>query len=163
MTISFRLSVNAVNNAVKQMDDYVRSFKGKTSKFLDRLAEEGEATAKYACNSAEIAGYIHTEGEGNRRVVTCDHPDVSFLEFGTGVRFNGPAGLSPHPKGKEVGALIGTYGKGHGADPNGWYYFDMDVGAVVHTFGVPYNHFMWDGAVAIRDDMESIAREVFND
>jgi hypothetical protein len=56
---------------------------------------------------------------------------------------------------------IGTYGKGHGADPNGWYYPD-EAGEWHHTYGIPATMFMWRSAQTTRAKIPEMARRFFH-
>ena len=82
-----------------------------------------------------------------------------WIEFGTGITkqpypFPLPPGIEPH----------GGYGKGHGANPNGWWYPDPIGGAEgmgqvwYHTMGIDSNPFM---TMALYDMIEFIEKRGF--
>lgn len=84
-----------------------------------------------------------------------------WLEFGTGVKHNGGVGSYPHPLASKLGmSAIGTYGAGHGADKNGWYYPSED-GEWKHTYGIEANMFMYRTAQELINQFPDMAMEVF--
>ena len=54
----------------------------------------------------------------------------------------------------------GTYGEGHGGDPNGWWYKDED-GTYHHTNGIQANMFMYRTAKYLQDMFVTLGKEVF--
>jgi hypothetical protein len=109
-------------------------------------------------DSGETVSSIHAYRNGNKGVIVAGGNAV-WLEFGTGTRYNGAAGTSPHPEGEELGMKIGEYGAGHGADPNGWWYYDGE--RIKRTFGIQANMFMWKTARELERIAPELAREVF--
>ena len=86
-----------------------------------------------------------------------------WLEFGTGVVAN-PVGVGgyAHPMAAELGMYgIGEFGHGHGADPNGWWYYD-ETGRKRHTFGIPATMFMYHSAWNARRDIPYLARRIWS-
>lgn len=91
-------------------------------------------------------------------VVVASGKDAVFVEFGAGVYHNGAAGSSPHPDGKRLGMLIGSYGEGRGKR-NVWGYYDG--GELILTHGTPARMPMYSAMERVCRDVESIAKEVF--
>jgi hypothetical protein len=88
-----------------------------------------------------------------------------WIEFGTGVVAN-PGTDSVHsPDASASMAIIrpwGTYGKGQGSNPGGWFYYDeADHGKLKHTFGIPMNPFMEQAAHRLEREFRRKAKEVF--
>ena len=92
---------------------------------------------------------VYYKISGHELTLYADGEDVAFIEFGAGVRFgNGYSG--PKPSGI---VPIGTYGKGYGSNPEGWYY--RENGTLTHTYGNP-------PAEAMYGTLKEIAERVLN-
>ena len=153
---------NGIKNAIKDLRQYRNGIKSKALKLIDRMLRVGE---EYAINSVahidtgETLSSIKGYRNGTKGVIVAGGNAI-WIEFGTGVKNNGSVGGSPHPKGGELGMSIGTYGQGHGADPNGWWYFD---GAEIkHTYGIKANMFMYKTALELQRVAPELAKEVFS-
>ena len=159
--ITMSLSGQSIGEAIKELRAYKRELNAKILHLIDLMCQYGE---DYAINqvghvdTGETVSTIRGYRQGNKGVIVAGGNAI-WLEFGTGVRYNGPAGGSPHPKGTELGMKIGEYGKGQGANPNGWWYYDGEK--VRHTFGIAANMFMWRTAREIERVAPELAREVF--
>ena len=81
-----------------------------------------------------------------------------FIEFGAGVKYNGPAGQSPHPIGKEIGYTIGSFGNGHGKQ-NTWGY--IEDGKLILTHGTKATMPVYSASLKIANEVETVARRVF--
>lgn len=159
--IIITLSPSSIDKVIKELNDYKRNIKRKAELLIEAMVQYGEDYAINAVGHVRT-GETLTTVEGYRRNhvgVIVAGGNAIWLEFGTGVRHNGPAGSSPHPRGKELGMRIGEYGKGHGADLNGWWYYD-DTG-IKHTYGIKANMFMYKTAQELRRVMPQLAMEVF--
>lgn len=148
-----RKSVDAAIRLVKQ---YKREFRAKEQEFLRRVAELGCNVATAGFSSADYDGIndvnVSVVKTKNGYNVRADGKTVGFIEFGTGIKYpewdNSDMMYTP-PK-------HGTYGKGKGADPKGWWY-----GYRQHTYGnIPA-----EAMRTARDEMVvrifQIAREVW--
>lgn len=161
MKLFVALNEQSVNEAIKSLVKYKRELNKKVQALIDAMVAYGE---DYAINqvghvdTGETLSSIRGYRDGNKGVVVAGGNAI-WLEFGTGVRHNGPAGGSPHPVGAELGMTIGEYGQGKGANPNGWWYYDGD--AVKHTYGIPANMFMWSTARELERVAPELARDVF--
>lgn len=159
--IVIKLSEQSINQALKDLKAYKQDLNRKVQQLIDLMCQYGE---DYAINlvghvdTGATVNSIHGYRSGDRGVIVAGGNAV-WLEFGTGTRRNGPVGGSPHPKGTELGMTIGEYGLGHGADPNGWWYFDGE--AVKHTYGVKANMFMWQTARELERVAPELARGLF--
>lgn len=171
-TITFSLSTSSIAKAVQELKEYRESIERKTQELARRVAELletkvsegfGGASAdiyfnKEASESESPDCTIGTDGDGNSYIVWAKGDDAIFVEFGTGVYYNGSAGSSPHPKGAELGFTIGSYGKGLGKRKT--WGFKRD-GVVYLTHGIPAAMPMYNAAQAVAQEIESIAKEVF--
>lgn len=166
-TISMTLSERSISEAIKQLEEYRDSFIKKNDEFVRKLAEVGipvinERIAEAAGDSDKNHNtYIHMNSfdDYSEAVLVCEGRGLLWIEFGAGVHYNGAAGTSPHPKGQELGYTIGSYGKGQGAK-DFWYYY-ADTGEAVRSYGTEATMPVYSASVKIRDEVLSIAKEVF--
>lgn len=101
---------------------------------------------------------IHGYRNGNNGVIVANGAAI-WIEFGTGVYADGQ---TDHPLLGRVNGIVGhgEYGKGHGADPNGWWY-PGDDGEWHHTYGIKANYFMYNTAQMLKRECPQMAKEVF--
>jgi hypothetical protein len=159
--ITVRLTAASIDAAIKELKRYKLDLSKKTQKLLDMMIGYGEDYAINAVghvDTGETLESIHGYRSGNKGVIVAGGNAI-WLEFGTGVTNNGAAGTSPHPEGQANGMLIGGYGNGGGADPNGWWYYDGD--RVRHTYGIKANMFMYRTAQELARIAPELAKEVF--
>ena len=176
--IKLSLSTRHINQLQNHIAKYEQTLSQKVTDFMERvkefallelanrLAESGEGNVDiYATESVEEGVDIVT--------VTAQGEQICFLEFGTGVHYNGLESYpDPTVRGRVGVVGIGQYGYGKG-ERQGWgYYGDPDKwtikqvvlkdGRTVNiTYGIPTQHFMWDTARIIEDNIERIARETW--
>ena len=170
--ITFSLNAQSIQNAMNEIAAYKSDVKRKTQELAKRIAQilEERIAAKFAGAVADM--YFNREGEysqspdysigidgnGDSYVVWTSGQDAVFVEFGTGVYYNGNPGSSPHPKGSELGFTIGSYGKGMGKRTT--WGFKRD-GVTYLTHGIPAMMPMYESAQEVAREIESIAKEVF--
>lgn len=155
------LGTASIDAAIKELKTYQRDIDRKVKALIDAMIQYGEDYAINAVGHVRT-GETLTSVKGYRKGtvgVIVAGGNAIWLEFGTGVKHNGPAGGSPHPKGKELGMTIGGYGDGHGADPGGWWYYDET--GLKHTYGIEANMFMYKTAQELQRVFPELAREVF--
>lgn len=151
---------SSIDSAIKQLQEYKKDFLAKEKIFVKRLAEIGVSVASTGFAVADYDGIndvtVRLEWNGNKATVIAEGETVGFIEFGTGIRFpewdNSGMDYTP-PK-------HGTYGKGHGARPKGWY-FKPGEGAVQHTFGNQPAEAMRTARDVMIEKVTQIAREVW--
>lgn len=167
MTINVELNEASIDNAIKQIQQYKKDLTEKTYRLVDEVASKVKTNAVH-----ELSQHIET-GE-TITSVRIEHPNNSYtasvlaggaaiwLEFGTGVVANYVGvGDYAHPKAAELGMSgIGTYGNGHGADIDGWWYYD-EFGRKRHTFGIPATCFMYYSAMNARREIPNLARRIY--
>ena len=165
------LSPSSIENAIKQIQNYRQSLNEKATRLAQRIAEEVAWSASAGFSTApadDIIGQsgfasgdvtVTVESDGAIQIVMASGPDAVFLEFGAGVYYNGAAGSSPHPKGAELGFLIGEYGQGYGRR-NVWA-FPGEGGEMVLTHGTPASMPMYHGLENVLTIITDLAREVF--
>lgn len=168
-TIEFNpLSRKSVLHAKREVLRYKKDLEQKFEKFVNELKNTGFdiLNAKISAIPPVYRGDIvpHVELGGSQGKYTIkliiSGSDVAFVEFGTGITFNGSAGSSPHPKGAEMGMLIGEYGKKKGAKPTGWF-FTNQYGDVEHTYGIPMQAPLFFTSKELKEKIESIAQKSF--
>ena len=151
----------SVNEALKRLDQYKKDFLAKEEEFVKRLAEIGVSVAREKFAAAEYDGVkdvtVRLEFNGDRAAVIAEGETVGFIEFGTGIR---------HPEWNNSGMEYtppkhGTYGKGHGARPKGWFYYPKEGEPARRTFGNPPAEAMRTARDTILEQITQIAREVW--
>ena len=150
----------SIDAAIKQVQEYKKDFLAKEEIFIKRLAEIGVSVASTGFELADYDGEndvtVRLEWRGNKAVVIAEGYTVGFIEFGTGIKNpewdNSGMDYTP-PK-------HGTYGKGHGKRPKGWY-FKPGEGSVQHTFGNHPAEAMRTARDVMIERITRIAREVW--
>lgn len=91
-----------------------------TRDFVRSLAREGRDLAAQGFEEAEYPGtndvYVHLEETPDESDVVATGDAVAFIEFGAGIT------QANHPETYPEVAPHGQFGKGKGANPNGWIY-----------------------------------------
>lgn len=151
----------SIDAAIKKVQQYEKDFRAKEIEFVRRLKEIGVSVAETGFALADYDGVndvlIAESQNGTRAVVIAYGETVGFIEFGTGVKFREyDSSTTEYTPPKH-----GTYGKGRGKNPHGWFYKQGDGAAARHTYGNPPAEAM----LAARDEMiqrvAQIAREVW--
>lgn len=168
MQIKCALGTEEINKAVKQIKLYREAVERKTEQLVSELAQAGYKVIE--ANMANVQGdsdphhmtYIkyHSYGTFFRATLYLEGKDILFIEFGAGVHYNGHVGGSPHPKGSDLGYVIGGYGLGLGKN-DFWYYTD-DTGASHRSYGTKAQMPMYQADLAIANNVIEIARRVLN-
>lgn len=158
-----------LNKAADWLEAYAEKTLPKNCLALvDRMTGQGE---QWAVNQvghidtgntvASVMGYRN----GNKGVIVAGGAAI-WIEFGTGVARN--FGTEPHPKAAELGmSPWGTFGLGHAASFNGWYYPDPNGTHIFngqtysHTMGIPANRFMYNTAQMLAKSCPEMAKEIF--
>lgn len=143
--ITISLSEESIGKAIRRVEALAKAQSERIDDICRRYAEAIRDKAQTYFNEAWIDSTVHSEKRRNAEVdvrveqtpggykVVAFGEDAVWVEFGTGVTFNGSAGQSPHPKGAEHGFLIGGYGKGKGKQA-AWGFID-ESGDLVITRG----------------------------
>lgn len=161
-SITVPLSKSGIDKAATWLEDYARRTLPKNCvDLISRMCRTGEVWAMTLMNHIDTGNTLSTirgYRNGNKGVIVANGAAI-WIEFGTGVVAN--KGSKPHPKAAELGmSPWGTYGKGHGASFNGWWY-KGDDGEYHHTMGMPANRFMYNTAQMLRRECPAMAKEVF--
>lgn len=169
-TIDIALSDKSIQKAIKQLERYKKGIIRGNRDLVDKLAKLGEEyVQENSQNTENDPGTTSHKTRQNGNAATSDviwsGEQVKFIEFGAGVYFNGSVDSSPHPKGVNMGMLIGKYG--HDGDKEyskgarrAWVKPDG-----TWTHGTPAMMPMWraiNSAGGIKDMVGDVGREVFD-
>lgn len=151
----------SIDAAIKQLKQYEKEFAIKEAEFARRLAEvgvrvasSGFATADYDGINDVVVSLVKTPSGA---AVVASGETVGFIEFGTGIK---------NPEWDATGMEYtppkhGTYGKGKGKNPNGWYFVQSPGARAIHTYGnVPAEAMRTARDVMVEQAIQ-IAREVW--
>lgn len=151
----------SISDALAQVRQYKKDFFTKEKEFVRRLAEIGVRVAQAGFSTADYDGTndvsVSMVQTGNGYSVVASGETVGFIEFGTGIKHpewdNTDMDYAP-PK-------HGTYGKGQGANPHGWWFKQSDGGKARHTYGNPPAESMRTARDEMVERVTQIAREVW--
>lgn len=157
MKIQLRLSEASINEAVKQIEAYRDSLAVKQARLMNLLASKGyeivvrnisQLNLPFSQNGL-ISGAMFTSTERTATIyVISDH--AIYVEFGTGIV--GKTHPNPH---NTIGYAYDVNNHGD----NGWYYYSN--GRLRWTKGMPSRPFMHNSYMELRNEIHSIAKEVF--
>ena len=151
----------SISNAIKELEQYKKDFQAKEQEFVKRLAEIGVSVARAGYATADYDGIndvtVRIEHQGNYAAVIASGETVGFIEFGTGVKFPewDSSGMEYTPP------KHGTYGKGQGANPHGWYFKQSDGAKARHTYGNQPAEAMRTARDVMVERVIQVAREVW--
>ena len=151
----------SVEKVIQIVNQYKRDFEAKEREFVRRLAEIGVRVAQAGFATADYDGIndvvVSMEKTATGYNVVASGKSVGFIEFGTGVKYpewdNTGMDYTP-PK-------HGTYGKGRGKNPSGWWFKQHDGGRARHTYGNPPAESMRTARDEIVENVLRVAREVW--
>lgn len=167
MNIDVELSEESLDEAIMAVQVYRDSLDQKASALVrdvtDRIKELAYIELTKHIETGDTIASLHTDykmGATTARVIVGGA--AVWLEFGTGVVANNTyQGAYVHPRAGNLGMMgIGDYGQFHGADPEGWWYYDQN-GRRRHTFGIPATLFMWNSAQTAKMEIPNMARRLF--
>lgn len=152
---------DSIRDAINQLKQYKKDFLEKEKIFVKRLAEIGVSVATTGFALADYDGVkdvqVTMTQSGTSAKVIAYGETVGFIEFGTGIR---------NPEWDNTGMEYtppkhGTYGKGFGARPKGWYFTVGEGGAAQHTYGNHPAEAMRTARDVMVEKVIQIAREVW--
>lgn len=151
----------SVSAAIKMIQQFKKDFEAKEQEFVRRLAEVGVRVAQTGFATADYDGVndvtVRMEKTANGYSVVASGETVGFIEFGTGVKYpewdNTDTEYTP--------PAHGTYGKGQGKNPWGWWFKGNDGAAAQHTFGNAPAEAMLTARNEMIERVTQIAREVW--
>lgn len=160
-TIKCKLDEREIDRAIKELEQYKKSFLDKEKRLIEGLAEIGLREASVRFTTAMYDGTndvsVRLDTSKNGYVIVAEGEAVAFIEFGAGVYHNGS---EPYPNPRPDGIVgIGEYGKGKGKR-KAWGYQDEN-GEIVITRGNPAAMPMWYASEEIRNSVLKVVKEVF--
>ena len=171
------LTAVGISRVIRELTAYRDKLETKCTRLRERIAEElssnidfrnciisvwqydrvGEVKSKiYSFIQPDVT--VTVQDDGNTTLVIANGEDAVWVEFGTGVFYNGSAGSSPHERGEELGFLIGSYGQGKGKRQT-WGY--KEGGELYLTHGIPAYMPMFKAMQLVIQQIDEIGREVF--
>lgn len=159
--VKMSLSVDSIDNAIREIKAFRDSLEQKKDKLLEELARIGVKEASVRFTTAIYDGVndssVTLDAIANGYCIRAEGRAVAFIEFGAGVYHNSG---DPYPNPRPEGIVgIGEYGKGYGKR-QAWGFRD-DSGELVITHGNPAAMPMWYASEEMRNKILKIAREVF--
>lgn len=151
----------SIDNALKMVQQYKKDFEAKEQEFVRRLAEIGVRVAQVGFATADYDGVndvsVSMEKTASGYAVVASGETVGFIEFGTGVKYPewDNTGMEYTPP------AHGTYGKGQGKNPWGWWFKGSDGATAQHTYGNPASESMLTARNEMVERVTQIAREVW--
>lgn len=150
----------SITAAIKTLERYEKEFQAKEAEFVRRLKEIGVSVAETGFSMTDYDGIndvlIAETQNGPRAAIIAYGETVGFIEFGTGVKFreynSSDTEFTPPPH--------GSYGKGKGANPKGWW-FSNSPGSAQHTYGNQPAEAMLAARDAMVERVIQVAREVW--
>lgn len=151
----------SIENAINQMKAYKEDFLRKEELFIKKLAEIGVTLARDIYSVADYDGVndvqVVMEQSGTSAKVVAFGEAVGFIEFGTGIN-------NPEWDGSDVEYTPpkhGTYGKGQGKNPHGWWFVQSIGARARHTYGNPPAEAMLNARNEMIERVIEVAREVW--
>jgi hypothetical protein len=151
----------SIDAAIRMVDQYKKDFEVKVTEFTRRLAEIGVSVASVGFSTADYDGVndvvVSMEKTATGYNVVASGKAVGFIEFGTGVRYpewdGDGLGYTPPPH--------GSYGKGQGKNPYGWWFRSSEGAVARHTYGNQPAEAMLTARNQMIERVTAIAREVW--
>lgn len=168
--------VKSLKKLQRDIEEYRKSLDDKCELFVRRLAELGlpiidarMAQASFTVDEKGIQSGADISHQSYIKITSLngyaqadlivEGKELLFIEFGSGIYYNGEAGSSKNPYGQKLGYVIGSYGKGHGKQKI-WGYYDGS-GDLVLTHGVEATMPMYGAWEEIYKNALKILKEVF--
>lgn len=178
--ITFSLKTDSITKAIARIRDEEKWFTASMDQLLVRISTElqsqilaniagtqievahakivGKQTLPaYETRTPEVTTTI--EKSGNIASVIIMGQDAVWVEFGTGVYYNGSPGTSPNPWGEKIGFTIGSYGSGNGVKRT-WGYYSPE-GGVNLTHGTKAQMPIYNACKDVAARFPSLVKEVF--
>ena len=151
----------SITKAIQLLKQYEKDFLVKEREFVRRLTEIGVSVAELGFSMADYDGtkdvLIAETQNGTRAAVIAYGTTVGFIEFGTGVKFKEYDSSST----EFTPPAHGTYGKGQGKNPKGWFFKEYEGGVARRTYGNPPAEAMLTARDVMVERVVQIAREVW--
>lgn len=151
----------SIAEAEKIVRQYQKDFEAKEAEFVRRLADIGVRVAQAGFAGADYDGVkdvsVSLQKTAGGYEVLASGKTVGFIEFGTGVRYpewdGAGTSYTPPPH--------GSYGKGQGKNPWGWWFRGSPGAVAQHTYGNMPAEAMLTARNEMIEKVTEIAREVW--
>jgi hypothetical protein len=170
------LSLSSIKKLQDSLKAYSDSLTDKCERVVRELAniglQEAErqiAKAGYKYDSKGIESGSNTDHYSEVKVTTLNGysradlivngKDIAFIEFGSGVHYNGAVGQSPNPDGQKLGMVIGSYGKGKGKQDVWGYY--SESGELIISHGTKATMPMYNATMKMYKAAPKVVKQVF--
>lgn len=156
MKCKVKLSVESIDQALKQVKTYQKKVEKSGENLTRKLTEQGVSLAKQNAaymniyDSGELVNKIDSQYDGDTGKIVSGAAHSAFCEFGTGIVGKGNQHPEPAP-----GWVYDVNEHGEA----GWWYYD-DQGNKRWTKGMPSRPYMYDTARMLRKMVEPMAKEV---
>lgn len=160
---TINLDTKSIQRVIDELNKYESELDTKISRVIAKCFNYGietvnENSAGYSTNIQ----YTFTRGQGVvTATFTVTGEQLLFIEFGTGVHFNGHPHSSPHPDGVKLGYTIGDYSNKHNGLKDGWVYFDTEEQRYKYTNGIKALMPVYKADLRIILTIVDVAKEVF--
>lgn len=158
-----------------EINDYIKMIETDVSNILTECGKlsvnEAQQRFSVAPNPGGDPGDTHVSSDiaKNELTVKAEGEEILFIEFGTGVRFQGWT----HPEMASHGFFRGGYGQHQGLNKKGWFYpiENGNHGGIYtevsttrknsyHTYGQPASMPMYEARTMIENEWENIVKGV---
>ena len=168
--ITVELDPDMLEETIRELEGYEREVLVKEQTLLAKLSAIGLQEAKVRFTNAVYDGVNDVDVEEVKIYegykIVANGEAVAFIEFGSGVTYNGSSSYAPLEK--PVGIVgIGEYGQGKGKR-RAWYYKgepgtngEINEKGYVKTRGNPAAMSMWHSSEEMRKALLQVAKEVF--
>lgn len=157
MKIKMNLTKKSIDKAIEELKQYRDSIEVKQERLMMLLASRGYEIMVNKLNGMDmpfsrnilISGVMFNYSAKNATIyVVSDH--AIYVEFGTGI----VGQQNPNPNNK-IGYAYDINNHGN----SGWYYYDED--GIHWTKGMPSRPFVHETFIELREEIDSIVKEVF--
>lgn len=174
-TLKADLSISSIRNLQKELKKYKDSLTYKCRLLAEKLAESGIKVVETKIGESPLGKYVTikidiTEEQAGCKAIliatgeTFEHegyaPFNSLLaiEFGAGIRYNS----EENPKAPDLGFGVGSFpDQTHAFDKNGWWFWDENKKAWIHSYGVKATMPMYLASAEIQQNIVKAAKEIF--
>lgn len=147
-------------SSIDHVIDYLHAYKEDMVAKCDETARE---LAEAGCELAQEGFFSDTVVDTNETLdgweIEAVGDSCAFVEFGTGVHYNGDGSQYPLPRPDGI-VDIGHYGLGNGMRDT-WKYYDNARQRFVSTHGIAMRMPMAKASAYMRENLTKVARSVF--
>lgn len=171
-TITLKLSVNGVNDAIRQIKEYQSDTQERTKLLAEKLADIGKDEAKLlvpvmtsALKESIDTTIVEEDSNGATYAVVANSGYAKFVEFGTGIKGEN----NPHELAEQFGWEYDVNSHGEAgwwypsseSDPNPHKRIGNDGKTYAWTKGMPSRPFMYETIQDLQDKVVDVAKEIF--